>query len=297
MRPRGAQQRRGVVGRGAELARQVQHGARPSAAPGERSGRARRPRRSPRVSCRIFASSSGAVQHEVAHAVPRPRLADRAARLDRMHEVDCGIGEHLPHQPHLGDRGAVEMRDAAGPHRAQDRRLGIALHRVHHVAGERRRRRPGVPWSTAAGRRQCIGSSGRSVGDQIVDRGSTIANGGESGDAAGETAERARSGSSGYPRKHAGRTRVARPAIRPTGEMPRGATALRATNSAGAASTSHRGKPVSQHRRLPNDHRPTGDRLDRKGRVTSLLCPDHRELAARAMRQRTAREAMRDSTI
>ena len=30
----------------------------------------------------------GAVENEIAHAVPLPRLADRAARLDRVHEVD-----------------------------------------------------------------------------------------------------------------------------------------------------------------------------------------------------------------
>ena len=93
----------------------------------------------------------GAIEYEVAHAVPRPGLADRAARLDRVHEMDGGIREHLPHQGHFADRGAVEMADAAVVQRAQHRRFRVALHRVHHRAGERRdeRARGGGDWPGA----------------------------------------------------------------------------------------------------------------------------------------------------
>ena len=76
----------------------------------------------------------GAVEHEVAHGVPLPRLADGAARLHRVHEMDRGLGEHLTHQRDLADRRAVEMRYAAGVDGTQHRRLRVGLHRVEHVA-------------------------------------------------------------------------------------------------------------------------------------------------------------------
>ena len=41
--------------------------------------------------------------------MPGPGLADGATWLDRVHEMDRGVGEHLPHQRHLTDRRAVEM--------------------------------------------------------------------------------------------------------------------------------------------------------------------------------------------
>ena len=80
----------------------------------------------------------GAVQHEVAHAMPGPGLADGAARLDRVHEMDRGVGEHLAHQRHLADRRAVEMRDAAGVDGAQHRA-------VPDCTSPRTARRPGTP--------------------------------------------------------------------------------------------------------------------------------------------------------
>ena len=60
------------------------------------------------------------------------------ARLDRMHEMHFRSGQQLADQRDLGQRGAVEMMHAAGPHRAQDARLGIAFNGIEHVAGEGR---------------------------------------------------------------------------------------------------------------------------------------------------------------
>ena len=44
-----------------------------------------------------------AVEHEVAHGVTRPGLADGAARLDRVHEMDRRVRKHLAHQGDLAD--------------------------------------------------------------------------------------------------------------------------------------------------------------------------------------------------
>ena len=82
--------------------------------------------------------------------MPRPGLADRAARLDRMHEVDRRPREHA--RAPAAPRPARRSRNARTPPaatRAQHGRLGIALHRIQHVARETRRRRRARPRSTA----------------------------------------------------------------------------------------------------------------------------------------------------
>jgi hypothetical protein len=137
MRTRGTQQRHGVIRLRAEFARQVQHGtALRQRQPHDQTEVARDCGR-PRL-LKDFRQLNVAVEHEVAHALPRPCLTDRAARLDRVHEVNARIGEHLPDQNHLVGRCAIEMTHAARPQRAQHGGIGIALHRVQNIARESR---------------------------------------------------------------------------------------------------------------------------------------------------------------
>ena len=189
MRTGGAQQLGRQRGRGAELAGQVEHRRtlrqRETHDQAEFAGHAGRG-----DLVQDLRQLLGAVEHEVAHAMPRPRLADRAACLDRVHEMDRGVGEHLPHQRDLGDRGAVEMRDAAGMERAQHRRLRVALHRVQHVAGKRLHER--VRGRANGGRAQAVHRLLRALDrDQFIDRWQRCAAAGKRR-RSGETAVRTR---------------------------------------------------------------------------------------------------------
>ena len=133
------------------------------------------------ISVRILASSSDGIEDEVAHAVLRPRLADGAAGLDRVHEVDDGIGEHVAHQAHFRQRCAVEMAHAAIPQRAQHRRdRDCTSRRTAHRRETPARRRARCRRSTP-GRRQCTGSSGRSAATTWSTVGTADRIGGESG--------------------------------------------------------------------------------------------------------------------
>ena len=239
----------------------------------------------------------GAIEHEVAHAVPRPGLADRAARLDRVHEMDRGVGEHLPHQRAPRPIEAQsKCAHAAGLQRAQHRRLRVALHGVQHVAGKRRRRSRARWRLTVAGRRQCIGSSGRSC----ATRSSTVGSA-RGTQRSGGAAARRRSGRAGWSsRKSSRATRpdalTARPASAATkrGRQPTPrAIAPRRRDSADAARTSHRGKPISQHRRLPNDPGPRLAGPTEKDALRRCCAPQDfvEGLAARAMRQDPRRPA------
>ena len=78
-----------------------------------------------------------AVEREVPHVVTNPGLPDRAARFDRVHEMDLRVREHLPHQQHLAWRSAVEMPNAAGPQCLQYARLGVALDGIKNIARKR----------------------------------------------------------------------------------------------------------------------------------------------------------------
>ena len=78
----------------------------------------------------------GTVECEVGHVVLVKGLVDRRSRLDRVHEMDRRRRAEFADQRHLGERGAVEMPDAAGPQRAQHARLGVALDGIEDIARE-----------------------------------------------------------------------------------------------------------------------------------------------------------------
>ena len=201
----------------------------------------------------------GAVEHEVPHTVALPRLADGAARLDRVHEMDRGIGEHLTHQSDLADRGAVKMRHAAGVDGTQHRRLRIGFHRVEYIArkhlGEIARGRLDHRRTQAVHR--LLGPFG---GNQFIDRRQWRCGVGEA------AAQRRHRSADTHVVHHEIPRRLGN-----TDVSPRDNAA--ATDSDGAARTSHRREPFSEHRQLPNDPGPTLGPARRKGRVTSLLCP------------------------
>jgi hypothetical protein len=56
--------------------------------------------------------------------------------LTGLHEVDLGGWQQLADERHLGERGAIEMADAAGPQRPQHARLGVALDGIENIAGK-----------------------------------------------------------------------------------------------------------------------------------------------------------------
>ena len=203
MRPCGAQQRRGRRRRGAELAGQIEHRAalrqRQAHDQAEFAGNAGRRRLVPDLRQLV-----GAVEHEVAHAMPRPRLADGAARLDRVHEVDVGVGEHLPHQ--RAPRRSRRSRNARTPPARTARSIaGSGLHfTAYSTSPGNASTKSRAVASTVAGRRQCIGSSGRSAATSSSTAGSARGIGGKRR-RRGETAERTRRlVHGGNPREHAG---------------------------------------------------------------------------------------------
>ena len=143
---------------------------RPSALPGARSGRARRPRRSPPISCRIFASSS-------ALSSTKSRTACRA-QASRMAPRDLtGCMKWIAASGNIWRTSATSPIEAqskcATPPAcdgAQHRRFRIALHRVQHVA---RKRRDEFARGRLDGRRthamhRLLGPFG---GDEFVNRG------------------------------------------------------------------------------------------------------------------------------
>ena len=277
VRTRGTQQRGGFGWCGTELAGQVQHRRtlRQCEAHDQTEFACHAGRRGLLQDLRQLFS---AVEHEVAHAVPRPRLADRTARLDRMHEVDDGVGKHLPHQRNLGDRRAIVMRHAAGMYGTQHAGLRVALHRVQHMAGKRldecarvrldRRGTQAVHWNVRP-----LG------GDQFVHRwqrcgrGKTTAQGRNSGAKAQRVHGR-------NPRRHLARD-VARPAAETGGRAIAARITLRRHTQpmlrvlriAANRSANIGGSLTTPAPRL--------DRTDRKGRVTSLLCPKGFQRGAR----------------
>ena len=107
---------------------------------------------------------------------------------------------------------------------------------------------------TVAGRRQCIGTSGRSVATSSSTDGSGAGAGKRR--RRGETAERRRSVFMAESSQAPGARRGAASGGN-RGKSDRRADTAAATHSADAARTSHRGKPISKHRRLPNDPGPT----------------------------------------
>ena len=48
--------------------------------------------------------------------------------------MDLGSGQQLADERHLGERGAIEVAHTAGPERAQDARLGVALDGIEDIA-------------------------------------------------------------------------------------------------------------------------------------------------------------------
>ncbi len=277
MRTRGTQQRGGFGWCGTELAGQVQH---------RRTLRQCEAHDQTEFACHAgrrglvqdLRQLFGAVEHEVAHAVPRPRLADRAARLDRMHEVDDGVGKHLAHQRNLGDRRAIVMRHAAGVHGTQHAGLRVALHRVQHMAGKRLDECARVRLDRRG--TQAVHRNVRPLGgDQFVHRwqrcgrGKTAAQGRNSGAKAQRVHGRILAGTwratwRGQRRKQ-GEERSPRviPLRRHTQPM------LRVLRIAANRSANIGGSLTTPAPRL--------DRTDRKGRVTSLLCPKGFQRGAR----------------
>ena len=77
-----------------------------------------------------------------------------------MHEVQLRRRQQLAYERYLGERGTIEMPDAAGPQRGQDARFGIAFDGIEHIAGKRPTKRRAAA-AIAAGRRHSNGSLGR----------------------------------------------------------------------------------------------------------------------------------------
>jgi hypothetical protein len=55
------------------------------------------------------------IEREGAHAIVEISLGDRFLGLDRVHEAQGRVGQHVADQAHLGDRRDVEMGDAIIP--------------------------------------------------------------------------------------------------------------------------------------------------------------------------------------
>ena len=118
-----------------------------------------------------------AVEGEIADPVFGKGGVDRAARLDRVHKMHCRCGQHPADQRDLGQGGAVEMADSAGPYRAQHARVGVALDGVEHIArkggGKAARRGGDRHWTQAIERRR------RALARQhLIDRGKNAGPGG-----------------------------------------------------------------------------------------------------------------------
>ena len=75
--------------------------------------------------------------------------------------MDRRVGEHLPDQAYLADRGAVEEWSTP-PARTERRMAGSETHLTAYITSPgKASTKASVAAVTAAGRRQCIGSSGR----------------------------------------------------------------------------------------------------------------------------------------
>jgi hypothetical protein len=138
VRPRQGQQLSRLGNRDAELARQIVGAALPDReAHEEAQHRRRADRHGPHRLLQDLFQLVSAVEREIDDAVAVKRDMDRRARLHRVHEMQLGARQKTAHQHDLGQRGAIEMPDAAGPHRAQDARLRVALDGVKDVARKR----------------------------------------------------------------------------------------------------------------------------------------------------------------
>ena len=147
MRPRRAQQRGRIAARGAELAGQVVARAalrhRQAHDQAEFAGS-----RSPPVSARIFASSSALSRTKSRTPCSRPGLADGAARLDRVHEVDRRVREHAA-APAPPRRSRRSRNGATPPARTARSTAGSGLHFTAYST------RPGTPATNSpCGRRR-----------------------------------------------------------------------------------------------------------------------------------------------
>ena len=137
------------------------------------------------VSCRIFASSSAlsSTKSRTPCRAQASRIAPRA--LTGCMKWIVGVGEHLPHQRHLADRGAVEMRARRRrAARAAPPAPGCTSPRTCTLAGERRDEaaRRGGHASPGAGSASAPPAARRRPGDRRV------------GSATGNAAKRRRSG-------------------------------------------------------------------------------------------------------
>ena len=246
---------------------------RPSAGPDARSGRARRPRRSPRSPARSSpAPRRCPARSRARHAAPRPRGSSPRALTGCMKWISAS-GNICRTKATSASDAQSKCAHAAGADGAQHGRLGIALHGVQHVAGKRLDE--GARGRFDGRRAQAVHRLLRPLErDQFVDCRQRCRRSGEAAAQRRDGGAEARLVHGGNPREHAARDRGApsgrdkRRGNRRHAQMRRGDGDL-----ADAASTSHRGKPISQHRRLPYDPGPSIGRTDRKGRVTSLLCP------------------------
>ena len=138
VRPRQAQQLGRLGDRDAELARQVVGAALLDREAHEQAQHRRRADQlGPHRLLQDFFQLVLAVEREIGDAVLVKRGVDRRARLDRVHEMHLGARQQAAHQRDLGQRGAVEMPDAAGPYRAQHARLRVALDGIEHIARKR----------------------------------------------------------------------------------------------------------------------------------------------------------------
>ncbi len=223
MRPRSAQQGRRVVGRGAELARQIEHGValRQRQANDQAEIAGHTGRRASRR--RILASSScvSSTKSRTPCCAHASRIAPRAL---------TGCMKWIAASANIcrtSRTSAIEAQskcvDAAGPHRAEDDRFGIALHGVHHIAGEGRRRKPGCRRGDG-GRSQAVHRLLRPLdGDQIVDRGQHIRKRRQTGHAAARRPNGRAVGSSWKSSQAQPDARKARPAVKTNGKKCRAA--------------------------------------------------------------------------
>ena len=279
VRPRGTQQRRRVVGVGAEFSATGRARRRPSAARGARPGRA-----SPRTPVAVdsvedLRQLAGTVEHEVAHAMARPRLADRAARLDRVHEVDrprrgTSAAPARPRRSRRSRNGARRRAHSArstagsGLHfTAYSTSPGKAATKSRAVAVSTSLGGCSAPAPRAAARRPARRPSGRRGPDAVI--------------AGGGGAERRRNGHAGWTSRQSSRQRTARASrdapwtIGETGKTRRRARRAPATGSGDAGGLRIAANRSAQHRQLPNDPGPRWpDR--RKGRLRRCCAPGFR---------------------
>ena len=238
MRPRGTQQIRRFLDGRTELARQIVGAALAHREAHEKaeSGRfADQPDRHGLL--QDLFQLVAAVEGEIGDIVIVKRRMDRMTRLDRVHKMQLRLGQYLAHQRDLGQRGAVEMADAAGPDGAQDARLGVAFDGVQNLARERRDEAAGLAGDHR--RAQAKERLRRSLmGDHGIDGGKK---------AAGRGAQReAGLGHCTILLGQGGDTRVNRPSdqIRVNAAAER----MRSAASNDRAGTSHR---VPEHIRIP----------------------------------------------